>query len=502
MKRIAFRNRLSISLPFLLSFVAPVLVAGAAVPAVARAQATQPCSYDVDFCNGTFRSGLLLFLYTGAGCASSRHGQTSVASCTGDSALADPVRVVFADGPDPDASGARRWFDGTVTRGQIVTVDAARGGATTLGATVWGFVFEGATLRQTVQIDVSCAQRLREDDQFGSFRLTRPRFPQIPVWSMAKAFNDGSATNRNTCVGSLTLPDDSVSAKPRVATVRFLRDRRAEARSDFGGYRIYRVTVTPDTARMMLVRRFSRQAGDERTWNFSVVDTSTLQFRCRGAVVHDSIVTFVDPDSSGNFVKISCRDEHGRLRVGCQQLGDSIIVLQTPPGPHDGFRTWYAVTYEERNQTLDANYQDLFVPDTLGIIGPCRTPGNPLTCPNLNSKCYNITAAAVEPTSGPTQNLERVAVVPNPFRARERWDAPGGGEIHFINLPPQVTIRIYTASGDLVREIEHTETTRDFARWDLKNASGRDVSSGIYMFRIESRSPGVFTYQDRFVVIR
>jgi hypothetical protein len=108
----------------------------------------------------------------------------------------------------------------------------------------------------------------------------------------------------------------------------------------------------------------------------------------------------------------------------------------------------------------------------------------------------------VEPTGGPTANLERVGVVPNPFRARETWERPGANELHFINLPENATILIYTASGDLVTRLEHRDSIRDFERWDLKNEQGRDVASGIYMFRIESHSPQKFSYQDRFVVIR
>jgi hypothetical protein len=282
----------------------------------------------------------------------------------------------------------------------------------------------------------------------------------------------------------------------------------AEARSDFGGYRVYRVTTNPDTTRMVLIRRFSRQAGDERTWNFSVVDAGTLDFLCKPTptstpqIVHDSVVTFVDPDSNGNYVKLSCRDENNQLRPGCQQFGDSIFVLIPPPGPHDGFRTWYAITYEARNLTSDGNYEDMFVPDTLGLIGPCTNPADRSTCPNLNNKCYNMIAEPVEPTGGPTPNLERIGVVPNPYRANENWEQPGSNEIHFINLPQEATIMIYTISGDLVTRLEHNDTVRDFARWDLKNQEGRDVASGIYMFRVEARAPQPFSYQDRFIVIR
>jgi hypothetical protein len=341
-----------------------------------------------------------------------------------------------------------------------------------------------------------------------TFNEPRPRFPLIPIWSYAGAYQDSSLVKPNRCIGTFHGPlPESVRTEPRTITVRFMRDRRAEARKDFGGYRIYRVLNSPDTTKMELIRRFSRQRNDERTWSFSVVDTSdvSLPFKCNGNVVNDSIVTFIDPDSNGNWVKV-CRQRipPNDPRGVCDPRGprgDSVLVLLKPPGPHEGFRVWYAVTYEGRNLTADANYADLFVPDTTGIIGPCGDPSNPLTCPNLNNKCYNMTQLDVEPTGGPTANLEHVGVVPNPFRAHEAWDQPGQSELHFINLPARATIKIYTAAGDLVARLEHDDTVHDFERWNLKNQDGRDVASGIYMYRIESHI-GSFNFQDRFIVIR
>jgi hypothetical protein len=225
------------------------------------------------------------------------------------------------------------------------------------------------------------------------------------------------------------------------------------------------------------------------------VNPTTLEFECDGVPAYDSVVTFVDPDSSGSFEKV-CRDldEFGR----CLSPGDSVWALVPPTGPHDGFRTWYSVTYEGKN-TVDNNYADLFVPDTSDGYANCGTVGVPSTCPNLNNKLANIMAEPVEPTGGPTPDLLAVSVVPNPFRAAARWDRPDGNEVHFINLPSQAKIRIYSVSGDLVRELIHNDTVYDFERWDLKNASGKDVASGIYMYRVEA---GSFTAQNRFIVIR
>ncbi|MGH7741005.1 MAG: T9SS type A sorting domain-containing protein [Candidatus Eiseniibacteriota bacterium] len=325
-------------------------------------------------------------------------------------------------------------------------------------------------------------------------------FPHIPVWARSGAFEDGSHFKPDTCVGRLTPPADSVIARSRTITIRFLRDRVAEARPDFGGYRIWRAVNAPDTSRMVLIRRFSKNVSAPLTWNFSTVDTTTLQFICGGQVAHDSVVTVVDPDSSGNFVKV-CRvvDHFGR----CVSRGDSVLKLVPPPGPHDGFLTWYSVTYEALNVQDNVNL-DLFVPggpDTLENWVRCGTPGDTTTCPriNLNNKYANMIVAPVSPTAGPTENLRTVGVVPNPYRAAEAWDQPGSNELHFTGLPAQAVIKIYTVAGDLVATLDHDDAVHDFQPWNLKNQNGSDVASGIYMYRVES---GTFTFQSRFVVVR
>lgn len=293
-------------------------------------------------------------------------------------------------------------------------------------------------------------------------------FPTIPLWGYSGAWQPGP---------------DSVVSRSRTLTIRWLRDPAVEARSDFGGYRIYRVTGTLDSTRMMLVRRFSMQPEDRLfLWRFPPIDA--------GTPLADRVATFIDPDSNGNYVK-RCRvvDEFGR----CVSRGDSIFVLIAPPGPHNGFRTWYSITYEELNKgNGDSSFGDMFVRD------PSCTNPDTTQCPNLNHKLRNV-VGPLEATPGTTENLNTVSVVPNPFRGAEAWDQPGGNEVQFINLPSDARIRIYTLAGDLVRDLRHSDPVRDFERWDLKNGKGEDVVSGIYVYRVES---GVFTHQSRFVVIR
>lgn len=322
-------------------------------------------------------------------------------------------------------------------------------------------------------------------------------FPNIPAWSFAGAWHPGAGS-------------DTIESRPRTLTLRWLRDPAAEARPDFGGYRIYRATSFGDTSSMLLLRRYSKQFADSMfTWHFPPITPATPESQRIG--------TFVDPESSGRFIKVCrLRNPPNDPNGACLSPRDSVMVLAPPPGPHDGFRTWYSITYEARN-TTDNDYLDLSIPDTLDGYARCGTPGDPTSCPNLNHKSANVSndvwqprdtsadpdshhfAHAVEPTGGPTANLAQVGVVPNPYRAAEAWNQTGAHEMHFINLPVTAKIRIYTIAGDLVREIQHHDPIRDFERWDLKNEVGRDVASGIYMYRVEAET---FTHQSRFIVIR
>ena len=306
------------------------------------------------------------------------------------------------------------------------------------------------------------------DNTIGELRYAVQAYPDLYLWTYPGAYR-------------ATAGADSIVNRPRTLTLRWVRDPVLEARGDFGGYRIYRVFNDPDTTRMQLVRRFSVNGSDSLfMWHFPPINESTP--------VSQRIATYIDPDSSGAFFKQCRRDTAGR----CYSPGDSVIVLLAPPGPHDGFRTWFAITIEQRNQA-SSDFGDLFLNDAIA----CRNVDR-ATCPNLNGKSRNL-AGPVTATSGPKSDLLHVAVVPNPFRGAEAWDQTGSNEVHFINLPPQAKISIYTVAGDLVVVLNHSDTVHDFERWNLKNGRGKDVSSGIYMYRVEATN---FSLQDRFVVIR
>jgi hypothetical protein len=108
---------------------------------------------------------------------------------------------------------------------------------------------------------------------------------------------------------------------------------------------------------------------------------------------------------------------------------------------------------------------------------------------------------------------EDVYVVPNPATtaSMQAWtlspnnDDPTGIKVEFRNLPSdRGTIRIYTLAGDLVEELPFDGTGgQGTIKWDLVSRNGQDVTSGVYLYSIETDTNAAFKRKiGKFVVIR
>ena len=117
------------------------------------------------------------------------------------------------------------------------------------------------------------------------------------------------------------------------------------------------------------------------------------------------------------------------------------------------------------------------------------------------------------------QNLASKAPVytyPNPYRYDGDYDNLGfekgsGTEIardrirsiHFANLPPKCTIKIFSLDGDLIREIEHdvdpSDPTSGHERWNLITRNTQLTVSGLYYWTVEA--PGEETQIGKLVII-
>jgi hypothetical protein len=90
-------------------------------------------------------------------------------------------------------------------------------------------------------------------------------------------------------------------------------------------------------------------------------------------------------------------------------------------------------------------------------------------------------------------------VFPVPWRPHGPNSGSGPGQsgtetggITFSNIPSECTIKIYTLSGERVRDIHHSDTGGLIAQevWDVKTTHGDAVASGVYLWRVESSVDG------------
>ena len=98
--------------------------------------------------------------------------------------------------------------------------------------------------------------------------------------------------------------------------------------------------------------------------------------------------------------------------------------------------------------------------------------------------------------------LDEIKVVPNPYVAatiiEERPFLQGRGErrIEFRNLPNNARLRIFSASGSFLRELQGSDGV---AVWDLKTKDGLEVSYGLYFYHV--KADGIGEKTGKFAII-
>ena len=115
-----------------------------------------------------------------------------------------------------------------------------------------------------------------------------------------------------------------------------------------------------------------------------------------------------------------------------------------------------------------------------------------------NDQFYFETKAQYVDRGKAKQELDRIAVVPNPYVAAAPWEPPrffasgrGPRKIDFIHLPQRATIRIYTLSGDLVKVIHHESSMNDGSEsWNLQTKDGMDLAPGVYIYHVDAGEIG------------
>jgi hypothetical protein len=125
-----------------------------------------------------------------------------------------------------------------------------------------------------------------------------------------------------------------------------------------------------------------------------------------------------------------------------------------------------------------------------------------LTSNRIMAQTYdkvNLLRSSVETPQPP------IRIVPNPYSiasdiARLRFGSTVGDRIAFFNIPGQCKIRIYTETGELIREILHTNGSGD-EYWNSNTSSSQTIVSGVYIVIFENMKTGERTIR-KLAVIR
>jgi len=106
------------------------------------------------------------------------------------------------------------------------------------------------------------------------------------------------------------------------------------------------------------------------------------------------------------------------------------------------------------------------------------------------------------------ENLDQIRVVPNPYivtnitEPRPTEARPTQlRQLHFINLPAQCTIRIFTLSGRLVQTLQvNNPIDNDRYVWDMLTKDNLEMSYGVYIYHVSA--PGIGEATGRFAIIK
>jgi hypothetical protein len=108
--------------------------------------------------------------------------------------------------------------------------------------------------------------------------------------------------------------------------------------------------------------------------------------------------------------------------------------------------------------------------------------------------------------------LDDILVIPNPYKVANIFEKEATTtnrqhrrELHFTGIPAPATLRIFTASGVMIKEIEIKESDLlngygGTYAWNMLTKDNLEISYGIYLYHIEA--PGVGEKVGKFAVIK
>ncbi len=176
----------------------------------------------------------------------------------------------------------------------------------------------------------------------------------------------------------------------------------------------------------------------------------------------------VTAGSSGNVLKIVISD------VADQKL-DSGVLLAGLKGSADTVSTPVTGPY---TPTVTSTFTR-----TLTFThSPTITPTHTITRTHTITKTHTVTPTI---TATPVDFvMELKGSFPAPFKEKAKI-------VYRLSKEAEMEIKFFTVSGEVVNEFGGVDGHRGYNvfTWDGKNSAGREVSSGVYIYRIKARAP-------------
>ncbi len=255
-------------------------------------------------------------------------------------------------------------------------------------------------------------------------------------------------------------------------------------------------------------------------WNVSTGTRLMIDWLNDAATGNFQLVNADHPASGGNNDPRTCRfyiTQPATLAAGTAGY-DAWVILNDNLAANYDYVIGRQVFVNWNGGDVGVGVYNAPLPET-GTIFRINT-----TKPNTATDAFTFDATASTITTSKSalkKGLKNVKVVPNPYYGRSTYQASlFDKQIKFTNLPATCDIKIFTVAGDLVATLRHndlsnnnrvntnpldlagTPTAKETSSevWNLQNADGKYVASGMYIALIDA--PGIGKKLVKFAVIQ
>ena len=235
----------------------------------------------------------------------------------------------------------------------------------------------------------------------------------------------------------------------------------------------YRISVKPYNSNPDNMR-----ASDyEIRWFSEIADTSAL-----GAATAPFQIWDVTPGRLPTKKDFAVLDYE--IRNGTWDINEEVVLLE--PGEGLNISWQISIRPAENTQTIEHAPGDIFYIAT----------DRPFDENDIYK--YKTYASKIDAEKA-TSELDEIRVVPNPYVVtnilepldRQNPRDRGPRRIYFDKLPASCKIKIYTVTGELVKEINH-ESAFDNGQefWDLTTKDNFPIAYGIYIYHVDAGKLG------------